>query len=427
MAAKAPFVLKIKYYSPTNDNRSKNAEHINYIANRPGADKGDLEPERVQTGNEDDYVSYIGGRPGSHGLFGEQSDCALDIKHVQDELSAHKGLVWRMILSLREDDSVRLGYCDRAAWEKMLRCQMNTAAEKMGIERSNLNWCAAFHEAKGHPHVHVVFWEKYPQRTTGKLASDELREVKKTFAGEVYREERLKMMMEKSAMREQVRTAAKGSLARAKEVVRELNLAKTDGRAELKVLFGISTGSLPPELAKEKELADKLVSLSHELPGKGRAAFQFMPENVKEQALSVAEHILRQPEFQGEVQKYLAAQEQLAKTYTSRPRQIKAARERAYQNLQKRVANLVVRGAADINRMEQKEMWEQQNKTIQAGRTANIVWKSCWRAVESERQLSEAQAEMQKRMSARRQSMQKGKVAGYKKQQNNSNERSHEE
>lgn len=427
MAAKAPFVLKIKYYSPTNDNRSKNAEHINYIANRPGADKGDLEPERVQAGDEDDYVSYIGGRPGSHGLFGEQPDCALDIKHVQDELSTHKGLVWRMILSLREDDAVRLGYCDRAAWEKMLRCQMNTAAEKMGIERSNLNWCAAFHEAKGHPHVHVVFWEKYPQRTTGKLASDELREVKKTFAGEVYREERLKKMMEKSAMREQVRTAAKGSLARAKEVVRELHLAKMDGGAELKVLFGISAGSLPPELAKEKELARKLVSLSHELPGKGRAAFQFMPENVKAQALSVAEYILRQPEFQGEVQKYLAAQEQLAKTYTSRPGQIKAARERAYQDLQKRVANLVVRGAADINRIEQQKIWEQQNKTMQAGRTANIVWKSCWRAVESERQLSEAQAEMQKRMSARRQSMQKGKAAGHKEQQNNSNERSHEE
>lgn len=427
MASKAPFVLKIKYYSPTKDNQSKNAEHIDYIANRPGADKGDLEPESRQDEIEDDYVTYINGRPGSHGLFGEQLGNVLDINHVQEELSTHKGLVWRMILSLREDDAVRLGYCDRLAWEKMLRTQIKTAAEKMGIERNNLGWCAAFHEAKGHPHVHVVFWEKNPQRTTGRLASVELREVKKTFAGEVYREERLKMMMEKSAMRELVRTEAKGSLTRAKEVVRELKLAKKDGGTDLKVLFGMSAGTLPPEFTKEKELAEKLVSLSHELPGRGRAAFQFMPENVKAQAISVADYILRQPEFQREVQKYLAAQEQLTKTYTSRPGQIKAAREKAYKDLQKRVANLVVKGAADIDRITRQETWERQNKTIQAGRAANIVWKSCWRAVESERQLSEAQAEMQKHMSARRQSVQKGKVAGRKWQQNNGYERSHEE
>lgn len=427
MASKAPFVMKIKYYSPTKDNQSKNVDHIDYIANRPGADKGDLEPENRQAEIEDDYVAYINARPGSQGLFGESPGNMPDIKHVQEELSNHKGLVWRMILSLREDDAVRLGYSNREAWEKMLRSQIKTAAEKMRIERSNLGWCAAFHEAKGHPHTHVVFWEKNPQRTTGRLSSVELRDVKKTFAGEVYREERLKMMMEKSAMRELVRTEAKGSLTKAKEVIRELKLATKDGMTDLKVVFGTSAGSLPPELTKEMELAEKLVSLSHELPGKGRAAFQFMPENVKEQAIAVADYILRQPGFQQEVEKYLAAQEGLSKTYTSHPGQVKAARERAYQDLQKRVANLVVKGAADVNRIANQERWEQQNKMVQTGRTVNIVWKSCWRAVESERQLSEAQAELQKRMSARGQGMQKGKGAGHKGQQKNNIERSFDE
>ncbi|MCR3922017.1 MAG: relaxase MobL [Firmicutes bacterium] len=427
MAAKAPFVMKIKYYLPTKDNMGKNAEHIDYIANRPGADKGELEPENRSVEVEDDYVEYINARPGSHGLFGESTEKEMDIDLVQEELRNHNGLVWRMILSLREDDAVRLGYCNREAWEKVLQSQIKTAAEKMGIERTNLNWCAAFHEAKGHPHTHVVFWEKNPQRTTGRLASDELQGIKKTFAGEIFREERLKVMMEKSAMRELVRSEAKGSLTKAKEVVKELKRVADSGSTDLKIVFGTSAGSLPPELIREKELAQKLYTLSRELPGKGQAAFQFMPQNVKERALEVADYTLSRPGFEQEVSKYLMAQEQLARTYSSRPEQIKAAREKAYQDLQKRVANLVVRGAADLNMIEKQDRWEERNKTLQTGRTVNIVWKSCWRAVERERQLCEAQAEMQKRISSRKQSLQKNNSAENGRHRENNLERSNEE
>ena len=426
MASAAPFIMKIKYYAPAGGNREKNVDHIDYIANRPGVDKGELEPEIRSVAADEDYVSYINSRPGSFGLFGEKEN-GLDIKPIQEELREHQGIVWRMVLSVREDDAMRIGYTSRAAWEKMLRSQIYTAAGKMGIERSNLRWCSAFHEAKGHPHAHLVMWEKTPQRTTGALAPAELREVKKIFASEIYREERLKMMMEKTAARDLVREKAKGSLTEAKEVLRKLRVQGNEGVMDLTALFGSSSSSLPPELQKSKILADQLYSLSSKLPGKGRAALQFMPGNVKQQAKDIADYLLRQPGFREEVEKYLAAQEQLAKTYSHQPRQIKEAGKKAYDDLQIRVANLVVRGAADLNRWENQDRWDTQIKAMQTGRTANIVWKACWRAVESERKISEAQAELHKRISVRRQAKQQGAAVRYKRRQNNRSERSFDE
>ncbi|MCE0553156.1 relaxase MobL [Bacillus thuringiensis] len=40
----------------------------------------------------------------------------------------------------------------------------------MGITESNLKWIAAFHEEKGHPHVHLMMWEKETKRERGALS-----------------------------------------------------------------------------------------------------------------------------------------------------------------------------------------------------------------------------------------------------------------
>ncbi|HEX2986164.1 MAG TPA: hypothetical protein VHO71_05045 [Caproiciproducens sp.] len=35
-----------------------------------------------------------------------------------------------------------------------------TLAQKNGIRTENLSWVAAHHNGRGHPHLHVVFWDK---------------------------------------------------------------------------------------------------------------------------------------------------------------------------------------------------------------------------------------------------------------------------
>lgn len=92
----APFVMKLKFYAPTAANKDKNRNHLKYIARRQGVVKNrEISNER--------YTQYIDERPGSHGLFRESGNA--DLKELQAELAAHKGIVWRGILSLWEDDA----------------------------------------------------------------------------------------------------------------------------------------------------------------------------------------------------------------------------------------------------------------------------------------------------------------------------------
>ncbi len=83
----SPFFFKQSFYLPTETNASKNAANLKYIATRPGADRGDLEPETpeaerdlqersiddefgpVNPGTAAGHVKYMSERPGSHGLF----------------------------------------------------------------------------------------------------------------------------------------------------------------------------------------------------------------------------------------------------------------------------------------------------------------------------------------------------------------------
>jgi hypothetical protein len=409
----APFIFKIKYNSGS-EGRLRDVAHMVYIATRPGTvkeckdfsrlsdDEVEKELERELGADDEKYISYIAKREGSHGLFGPDLDKIPDLEEIKKGLLQHEGIVWRAILSLREDDAVRIGYESRESWERLLRSQMNTAAEKMGIERSNLCWVAAFHEAKGHPHVHVMFWEKSPQRSVGKLGREELREIKRVFAGEVFREERLRQMQEKAVIRDYVREHALGSISRAKEIVREFRKAQKEAEQDIKAWAGTDRTSLSPLLDenREKELAEKLHSLSLMMPGKGRAALKFMPEDVKQEARSIADWILKQPHFRQQIEKYEEAAEQLARTYVKDPAKLKEAREKAYSDIRDRVANIVIRSAAELNKLERMEEWNQHMRNISSTRAARICWRSVWKAVERERVQAEAQAEFQKRRMA---------------------------
>lgn len=69
-------------------------------------------------------MKYADERPGSHGLF-SYSDEKPNLQEVQQELMEHKGLVWRMVLSLAEEDAKRLGYTERGKWEDTVRASIS--------------------------------------------------------------------------------------------------------------------------------------------------------------------------------------------------------------------------------------------------------------------------------------------------------------
>ena len=63
-------------------------------------------------------------------------------------------------MSFAEDTVKELLLKDQKSWQRYMENHIMTIAGKNGIKRENLQWAAAVHGEKSHPHIHVVFWDK---------------------------------------------------------------------------------------------------------------------------------------------------------------------------------------------------------------------------------------------------------------------------
>jgi|GEM_PF-2412840 len=341
----SPLVFKLSFKKPNKINNARNAAHIGYIATRPGvAKEEDVQMEKDSNMN---YVKYTSERPGSHGLFDKNDSRVPSLKEVKKELSEHNGVVWRAIISLREDDAVRLGYVTRRAWEDTLRTIVPNIAEEMGIKESNLKWVAAFHEKEGHPHVHLVFWEKNPERTTGKINSDEKKNIKRDIAKGLFAEERTKLYSEKTVMRDLIRDIAKDDIAKAVNLIREIRNNEIDIKE--KGLPRVIKDSEELGIDKATVLSDYIAKLSCIMPEKekGRIALKYMPEDVKIATKYVARVLIESQIYKKPLEKHLNAVENLTREYTVDREKIHEARSNAYEDLLKRVSQIVLKGAAE--------------------------------------------------------------------------------
>lgn len=350
-------VFKMTFKHPNkSDSVSKNVSHVVYISTRSGVDKSvteaDLKKE-LEKGIEDipsddeTYVQYIDERPRSHGLFGK--DGIEDPKEVQEEVSNVESFVWRAIVSLREDDAKELGYTDKEAWQNMLRSQVPGMADKMGIRATNLRWVAAVHMEQGHPHAHIMFWEKTPEKTVGVVKPKILTEIRKSYTDEIFEEQRMGFLTEKNSMRDLIRDLANNDISNVSKLIREVNKA---GIEISEILGDDEQEGIAPKLYPEgeKELIYKIKNLSEMLPGKGRIALKFMPENVKEEVGKIADELLNKQEFNGTLEKNLKAVEELTKLYTGKEADIQKARDNAYNDVRDRISQIILKGAAECKR-----------------------------------------------------------------------------
>lgn len=388
-----PFIMKIKFYLPGKDNNSKNVSHVDYIATRPRADRGDLDagnrdqmPDRDEPGPAE-HVMYAAKRPRSHGLFGPDHDPP-SLGEVQKELSQHHGIVWRLVLSLREDTAIKMGYTERKEWEKAIRAGVPEAARAMGIPESNLRWVAAYHAELGHPHVHLVVWEKNPQRSRGVISPGERKDVRKAFIRSIYAAERSRLGAEKTAIRDMLRELAGNETSRARELVRKSFLLREDVRA----LDGNPAGVAPVLTPGDrKELARRLENLARVMPGKGRIALKYMPADTRSAAMEVADWLLGKPGFAASANRYREIAREMAGHYTSNKQKLGRAEENAYGDLRDRVAQVVLKNAAQVQKRNSgSRRW--------SGLTAaGSLWRDAWRAVERLRTREEARGEVEKR------------------------------
>lgn len=147
-----------------------------------------LEQKLNQLSKRQNYVDYIGHRPGvakleTHGLF-DSTGRKLIMSQVQKEISEHPGVVWTPVISLRREDAHAMGLESPESWQAMLSSCAADLAKGYKIKPEHLKWYAAFHDNSHHPHVHMILYSTEP--TEGFLTMQGITQIKSVLAQRIF-------------------------------------------------------------------------------------------------------------------------------------------------------------------------------------------------------------------------------------------------
>lgn len=156
-------IFKLKFESPKKaSTKNNNMYHLIYIGTRDGVALNDDMKEfenNNKASTNDEYVKYISDRPRSHGLFGKENEI-IDLKELSSYMKNYDGYVYRGIVSLRENEAIEKGFDEKENWEMLVRSKIRFISKQLNIQPSNLGWVCAFHRESGHPHIHMMMWDK---------------------------------------------------------------------------------------------------------------------------------------------------------------------------------------------------------------------------------------------------------------------------
>jgi len=207
-----PFILKAHFYLPASQGgKGKTSPkaaiaHLRYM----------IDPERHQSDNEEllmpdhleagIHAKYMIERPGSLGGFGPEGRLIPDANEIAHLFEHHEGPIWRAFVSVKEEDARQMGggLLTRKGWEDATRRQLPKMAQALGLRPDNIDWIAAVHRKDGHPHIHLLVWEKEPTRERGKWKPEELRTIKREWIRDLYAPMREQVNATKNAARQSV-------------------------------------------------------------------------------------------------------------------------------------------------------------------------------------------------------------------------------
>ena len=196
-------IQKSGYIKPGNGG----GHYAEYIATREGVELIEA-PHPAHDGGG--YLEYMAERPRSHGLF--SADGPADLEKTMEEINGHTGPVWTFVYSLKRKDAHRLGYETSESWRRLLLAHQTELAQAMKISPSSFRWCAAFHDEKHHPHIHMMVWSADPKQ--GYLTEKGIEKMRSQLSNEIFQDELLSLYQKKDLSYQQVRDVAMKAMGR---------------------------------------------------------------------------------------------------------------------------------------------------------------------------------------------------------------------
>lgn len=316
-------------------------------------------------------MRYIATRPRvaknegmNHGLFGclkpgtsltEFRDWR-DVARLVYQNSQRHVTMYRSVVSFGEDTAKELLLTHKKAWQRYIGNHIRTIAEKNGIRRENLQWAAALHREKGHPHLHVIFWDNSDEKSkiknpfTHSSVPNNIRRqmIKNTFADRIraYGEEKTKAAVDLRKISDEmvddfeyhIRLMGNKKYHRIRE--------EYDLDAELAGDFDFPNNIL-------NKTADKVFRLKSILPLKGRIAYQLFSEELKKQVDSLTVYLLSQvPELKKLRTNYVESKMKMVYLYGGSEEYLSSQRKRFENEADKIIANRILGMVKTLNRLD---------------------------------------------------------------------------
>ena len=289
---------------------SGGGHYAEYIATRDGV-------ELMEAMAGGGYLEYIAERPRSHGLF--SADGAADLEQTMEEINAHAGPVWTFIYSLKREDAARLGYENGESWRRLLLAHQTELATAMKIPPSNFRWCAAFHDEKHHPHIHMMAWSSDPKQ--GYLTEKGIEQMRSQLSNDIFQDELLSLYQEKDLSYQQVRDAAMEAMGR---LIREMKSGLCDS----------------PGIAEQMETLSEILA-----EVKGKKVYGYLKKPVKAQVDAIVDELARLPEVAECYDHWNRLRDELERYYKDTPREHKPLSQ---QQEFKAIKNMIIREADDL-------------------------------------------------------------------------------
>lgn len=288
---------------------SGGGHYAEYIATRDGVEV--IEPAAGG------YLEYMSERPRSHGLF--SADGAADLEQTMEEINAHAGPVWTFVYSLKREDAARLGYESGESWRRLLLAHQTELATAMKIPPSSFRWCAAFHDEKHHPHIHMMAWSNDPKQ--GYLTERGIEQMRSQLSNDIFQDELLSLYQEKDFSYQEVRDAAMEAMGR---LIREMKSNVCDS----------------PVLAGQMETLSEMLSET-----KGKKVYGYLKKPVKAQVNSIVDELAKLPEVAECYDHWNRLRDELERYYKDTPREHKPLSQ---QKEFKAIKNMIIREADNL-------------------------------------------------------------------------------
>lgn len=320
---------------------------LQYIATRDGVELGvlTLDQELSSIYNKDKYekelyVQYIATRPGvvegenmQHGLFGKLQNMKqigdindLDKTRKYIENLAHdKKTIYNAVISLSEDDAIKKELTNRNSWANLINTHINDIAREMDIPPRCLEWCAAVHMEKGHPHLHLMYWNTEQSIGINFIQAKKSNNIRKKLINDLFHDELVDVRKEKDLIQKNIMDKINAD---------ENSILKSTTDAYTKIpnniLYELSQKiSLPNQTYKildrhvanrnVSSLLDELIQLNSQIKKEypqGALKYQYLPKNLKNRLDQISKSIIiNNPDIYKEFKKYINLVESQAKIY----------------------------------------------------------------------------------------------------------------